>query len=78
MPVFYFTYGRSKDFPFAGGWSTIHADSLNEACDKHNAKHGVTETGFGRWAYTYDEADYENLEMFREGNGGAFEHEVIL
>lgn len=74
---FYFTYGTDPMFPYGGGWTEIHADTYEEAADKHAKVFGTLDFGFGRFAEGFTEEMWQKSGMKDKGNFGAFCHHVI-
>ena len=79
----YFTFG-SKGHPYSGGWVKIKANDLMDAQDKFHKHFGVRAwkacdpwRGILAYASHYDQEDFDTLKMFKDGNLGAFCHEVI-
>lgn len=77
MKKYYITYGMSDSQPFKGGWSTVYAKNEEQARKKHAKKYGFTDGGYLRFAFSYSEERWEEMDMKDEGNLGYFEHEVI-
>lgn len=76
---YYFTFGSSGQI-YKGGWVQIKASTLREAQEKfirHFEKKAYKSEGILSYASHYDQAEYEELEMFRTGNFGSRCHEVI-
>ena len=77
MKKYYITYGNGGDMPFKGGWSTIYAKEESEARQMHVNRHGLSENGCLRFAFSYSEEEFEKTGMKTAGNFGAYEHESI-
>lgn len=77
MKKYYFTYPMNDRMPFRGGWTTIHAESEQEARNKHKNKYGLSDSGCLRFAFCYSEEEWKNTSMNTDGNFDIFEHEVI-
>ncbi len=78
MNRYYITYGTSDTQPYQGGWSVVYAESEAEARQKHAKRHGTTESGTLRFAFSYTEERFNATDMPFEGNLGGYEHEVII
>lgn len=74
---YYFTFGLDKSHPYRGGWVEIYAESLNHAIEIFRAK--WPDDGTVRCAFYYTQAQFENEKnpMLKDGNWGAFCHEVL-
>lgn len=77
MKKYYFTYGRSDEQPFSGGWSEVYANTEPEARDKHIKMHGLSTHGMVRCSSVYSEAHFKKTEMYERGNFGERCHETI-
>lgn len=78
LEKFYFTYGNSPDYPFQDGWTLIFAPNMKAAQQIFKAYHPNKEGWEGslNCADFYTEAQFREQD-FRDGNYGAFCHEVI-
>jgi len=75
----YFTFG-SRDQIYEGGWIKIRADNLPEAQKKfikHYGDKAWKHEGILNYCSDYSQQQYEEEEMFREGNFGKFCHEEV-
>lgn len=77
MNRYYITYGSGSDMQFQKGWSVVYAESESEARQKHANRHGTTESGTLRFAFSYTEERFNATDMPTEGNLGGYEQEVI-
>ena len=75
---YYFTFGTSPDYPFAGGWVTIAAPSIQAAAKIFQIYYpNDADTGVLNCADYYTEEKFQELGMEETGNFGAFCHEII-
>lgn len=72
---YYFTFGTCESHPYRGGWVEIIAESLNHAIEIFRAKY--PDDGAVRCAFFYTQAQFERTSMIKDGNFGAFCHEVL-
>ena len=77
MKNFYFTYGTEGQ-PFYGGWTKIEAPNAKIACSIFRAIHPDKVEGLLNCCSMYTEEDFHKTSMWRHGNFGIHEHEVIL
>lgn len=77
MENFYFTYG-TNGHPFVGGWTKIEAPSREAAIAIFRAIHPDKYEGLLNCCSVYDQKEFCKTSMWREGNFGVHEHEVIL
>lgn len=78
MERFYFTYGTSPCFPFEGGWTLVYAPDLHAAIQIFKAYHPHPNGDcLINCSDYYTEEQFEQGDIFRDGNRGAFCHEVI-
>lgn len=76
MKKFYFTYGTEGQ-PFCGGWTEITAPTRQIACGVFRAFHPDVYKGLLNCSSVYDAAQFEETEMFHNGNFGCGCHESI-
>ena len=74
---YYFTYG-STGHPFYGGWTKIEAPSRQVAVEIFRSLHPDRYPGTVHCADIYNEAQFRRTSMWRHGNFGHHEHEVVL
>ena len=79
LKCFYFTYG-SEQHDYIGGWSEVYAANREEAVSKFNSRHEskYPEHKIPNCASIYDENEFKNTKMFKNGNFDARCHEVII
>lgn len=77
MAKFYFTYG-SEGHDFKGGWTVVEAGNRYEAFDIFMAFHQRDENGNILFAGMYDEEEFAQTKMAKNGNLGAYAHESIV
>lgn len=78
MKKFYFTYGTSKCYPFRGGWTLIFAPNKSAAAQIFKAYHpNPNDKDVLNCCDYYDAEYFEKSSMYRDGNCGAFCHEII-
>lgn len=70
----YYTFGADRSFPFCGGWVEVEAPSLQEAHRIFRAHYPDREPGVLNCSDYYTEAQFNNSDMPRTGNRGAFCH----
>ena len=79
MENYYFTYGSGDDMPFKGGWAVIQAPNINAAAAIFKAYHpNPDDSEILNCADYYTEEAFMRTRMSREGNFGAFCHEMII
>lgn len=79
MENFYFTYGSGDDMPFRGGWTVIQAPNIKAPARIFEAYHPNTDDSeILNCADYYTEEAFMRTRMSREGNFGAFCHEMII
>lgn len=76
MLRFFFTYGTSGQ-PFRGGWTEVHAENVEKACEAFQAYHPSKEGNLLACSSVYTEAEFKKTEMYRTDNFGARCHEII-
>lgn len=76
LKEFYFTYGTCGQ-PYLGGWTVVLAENLKQAIAVFRIFHPDENEGLINCADFYDEAQFKETQMYREGNFGAFCHERI-
>ncbi len=74
---YYFTYGSGDTQPFTGGWTVVYAKDGYEAIAKFNEVHPKTADGCVDCAFIYGEEYFMTTPMYKKGNFGKFEQEVI-
>lgn len=78
LKKFYFTYGTSKSYPFRGGWTLIYAPNISAAAQIFKAYHPcLGESNLLNCCDYYTAEYFEKSSMYKDGNLGAFCHEVI-
>ena len=77
MQKFYFTYG-TEGHPFVGGWTTIEAPSKEIAITIFRSLHPDRIEGLINCASIYEEADFRHTSMYKHGNFGERDHEIVL
>ncbi len=75
---FYFTYGSWEGFPYSNGWTKIEAPDRKSAVTIFRALHPDKTEGVVNCSSIYDEETFHKTEMWRTGNFGAHEVEVVL
>lgn len=76
--AFYFTFGTDEKYPFQGGWVKVFASSKAEAIitfRKHYPNRANSNCYNACDCYASDY--FENTNMFKNGNLGAFCHKVL-
>lgn len=73
---FYFTYG-TDGHPFRGGWTRVVADNMSQAGELFRVVHPDRTNGILNCAGCYTEEYFKNTEMYKKGNFGKRELEVI-
>lgn len=76
--TFYFTYGKSEQFPFKGGWTTVLADNRRDAIKKFRIRHPDKTEGLINCSDIYTKGEFRLTSMLQTGNLGEYEHEVII
>lgn len=76
MAKFYFTYGTEGQ-PFVGGWTEVGAPNRNAACSAFRAYHPDRTDGLLNCSSVYDEAQFKQTSMYRDGNFNCRCHEII-
>lgn len=76
MKNYYFTYG-TDGHPFVGGWTKIEAPNRQIAIDIFNSIH-PKKSEFVNCSSIYDEEEFHKTSMWRNGNYGKHEVEVVL
>ena len=76
MQNYYFTYGSSGQ-PFYGGWTKIGAPTRHIACELFRSIHPDKYEGCLNCSSVYDEISFRHTSMWRNGNFGYREHEII-
>ena len=74
---FYFTYGTEGQ-AFYGGWTKIEAPSREIAVAIFRTIHPDKTPGLVNCSSIYDEKTFHKTSMWRHGNFGIHEHEVVL
>lgn len=74
---FYFTYGTDSKQPFRGGWTEVIAPTRKAACKIFRIYHPDQTAGLLNCSSVYNGKDFENSEMYAQGNFGARCQEVI-
>ena len=79
MNNFYFTYGLSDDFPFHDGWTRVVAKDIDAACAAFRKRHPDADPKHPclNCSFVYTEKQFKNTLMYKDGNFGEKEHEVI-
>lgn len=76
---YYLTFGSSGQI-YEGGWVEVYAETLRAAQIKFAQKYkerAFDDNGFLNYAFPYFEEEFAATKMAKEGNYGAFCHEVI-
>lgn len=74
----YFTYGSNgADMPYVGGWTVIEASTYARACTVFRLFHPDRVEGIMNCSWVYSEDTFMRTDMYKNGNFGAREHEVI-
>ena len=63
LKKFYFVYGPIETIKnaFAGGYTIVEAESIDEAKRKHIKKYGMAAYGHGRWKACFSEEGFEEF-----------------
>lgn len=75
---FYFTYGTSENYPYSNGWTKIEAPSRKVAVEIFREIHPDRTEGVVNCCSIYEEEEFKKTVMWREGNFGSHEVEVVL
>ena len=75
--TYYFTFSKDGTQPYIGGWVKVYAVSKLRACEAFRREYPDKMKGLLNCAGIYDEHFFENSIMFKNGNFGAFCHDVI-
>ncbi len=75
---YYFTFGDSPDHAYCGGWITIQAQSIEQACERFRKDYPDNEPGLLSCAGVYTEQEFIETGMLEQGNRGNFEHKRIV
>lgn len=77
MNKYYFTYGTAEFYPYKGGWTIVHAENRQQACELFRIMHPDRIAGVLNCADYYSAEYFEKTECFQSGNGKGYTHEVI-
>lgn len=77
MEKFYFTYGTDSGYPFRGGWTLIIAPDEKTATQIFRAFHPDRWSGCLNCSDYYRADRFEQSDMYKTGNFGAYCHETI-
>ena len=77
MKRFYFTYG-TEGHPFYGGWTTVEAPTLTDACTLFRMYHPDEIDGLLNCCSVYEESVFHRTRMWADGNFGHRDHEYIV
>lgn len=69
MGNFYFTYG-TEGHPFVGGWSVVTAPDMTSAIEIFKIVHPAENGSFVHCAGIYNEDNFVNTKMYKNGNFG--------
>ncbi len=74
---YYFIFGTDPKYPFQGGWIEVWAVSLNHAIQIFRAKYPDIVPGAVNCADYYTQGQFDLTGMKKDGNRGAYCHEVL-
>lgn len=75
--TYYFTFGTDGTQPYKGGWVKIYAADRQQACEAFRREYPDKINGLLNCAGIYDEHYFEKSAMFKNGNFGAYCHDVV-
>lgn len=75
--TYYFTFGTDGTQPYIGGWVKVYAFDRLQACEAFRREYPDKIKGLLNCAVIYNEVFFEESAMFKNGNFGAFCHDVI-
>ena len=75
---YYFTYSSWEGYPYNNGWTKIEAPSRKIAVEIFREIYPDKNEGLVNCASIYEEEQFQKTDMWRKGNRGAHEVEIIL
>lgn len=85
MNSFYFTFGSDPEYPYQGGWVTVHAKTKEQACSVFRLYFPDRTPNVLNCAFVYTEEEFKTTRMFQGLEGefchaelGLFEKEIPL
>lgn len=75
--TYYFTFGTDGTQPYRGGWVKVYAFDRLQACEAFRREYPDKIKGLLNCAGIYCEDYFEDTVMFKNGNFGAYCHDVI-
>ena len=76
LKEYFFTYGLAG-MPFRGGWTRVLAPSEKAAIELFRMVYPDKNPGTVNCAFIYEGNDFKSNNMYKKGNFGAFEHDII-